>query len=128
MKTKADFLEQVNKGEANVIAVDFDGVIHSSELGFHDGTIYGTLLPGAAEALKELANKYTVIIYTCKANPERPLINGMTGIELIWEWLESHNLDKFISDITFDKVNASYYIDDKGIRFNNWDDVLKKVL
>ena len=75
MKTKADFLKQVNKGESKVIAVDFDGVIHSSELGFHDGTIYGTLLPGAAEALKTLAKKYTVIIFTCKANPERPLIN-----------------------------------------------------
>ena len=52
----------------------------------------------------------------------------MTGVELIWEWLKGHNLDKFISDITFDKINASYYIDDKGIRFDNWDNVLEKVL
>ena len=30
-----------------------------------------------------------IVIFSCKARPDRPLINGKTGIDLIWEF---HNL------------------------------------
>jgi len=118
------FLEKVSKDETNLLAVDFDGVIHNHHLGFHDGTIYGDPIPGSIEAIKELSKKYNIVIFTCKANPNRPLINGKTGPDLIWEWLEKHGLKSYIQDITYDKVNAVYYIDDKGIRFQNWDKTL----
>ena len=35
---------------------------------------------------------YDLVIYTCKATPTRPLVNGKTGIELVWEWLEKHDV------------------------------------
>ena len=76
-------------------------------------------------SLEYLSKSYKLIVYSCKANPERPLINGKTGTELIWEWLEIHSLNQYIENVTYDKPNARYYIDDKGIRFNSWDDTLR---
>ena len=106
------------------LAIDFDGVIHKSSKSFHDGTIYDDPVDGVGEALKQLSKDYTLIIYTCKANPDRPLVNGKTGIELIWEWLEKYGFDGYIEDITYTKPNAKYYIDDKAVRFTNWNQVI----
>ena len=49
------------------------------------------------------------------------LINGKTGTELVWEWLKKHKFDKYISKVTSEKPRAVAYIDDKAIRFSNWD-------
>ena len=109
-----------------LIMIDFDNVIHSMDKGFHDGTIYGNPIDGTKEALEKLSLKYDISIYSCKANPDRPLIEGKNGIELIWEWLHKHNLAKFIKSVTYDKLNAVAYIDDKAIEFINWNDCLLK--
>ena len=120
-----NFIKKVVKNESDTLAIDFDGVIHDHNLGFHDGTVYGDPIPGAIEAVKKLSKKYKIVIFTCKANPKRPLIDGKTGPELIWEWLEKHDLKSCVEDVTYDKINALYYIDDKAISFNNWDNTLK---
>ena len=109
------------------LAIDFDGVIHKSSKSFHDGTIYDDPVDGVGEALKKLSKDYTLIIYTCKANPYRPLVNAKTGIELIWEWLEKYGFDGYIEDITYTKPNAKYYIDDKAVRFTNWNQVIGEI-
>ena len=125
MKEIDNFIKKVVKNESDTLAIDFDGVIHDHNLGFHDGTVYGDPIPGAIEAIKKLSKKYKIVIFTCKANPKRPLINGKTGPELIWEWLEKYDLKSCVKDVTYDKINALYYIDDKAISFNNWDNTLK---
>ena len=122
-----NFIEEVVKNETNTLAIDFDGVIHNHNLGFHDGTCYGDPIDGAIDAIKLLAKKYTIIIFTCKANPNRPLIEGKSGTELVWGWLKKHNIDKYIKDVTYNKPNALFYIDDKAISFNNWNNTLKHV-
>jgi len=109
------------------LAIDFDGVIHKNSRGFYDGTIYDDPLPGTREALDFLSKKYRLIIYTCKADPERPLVGGKNGTELIWEWLEKHNLEQYISEITNKKPRAAFYIDDKAIMFDNWEKTLEDV-
>jgi len=107
------------------IAVDFDGVIHNFDKGFHDGTCYGDPLPGALDAIKTLSDKYNVIIFTAKAKPSRPLVNGKTGTELVQEWLEKHDVMQYVTEITAEKPRSQIYIDDKGYHFQNWKDTLK---
>ena len=127
IRKRSDFLDFVNKGEKSVLMVDFDNVIHNMTKHWHDGTIYGEPIEGTEDALKSLSEKFDLIIYTCKANPERPLVNNMTGIELIWEWLDKYGLKKYIKDITFDKLNAVAYIDDKAVKFTSWKDCFQKL-
>ena len=114
----------VSLEESNTIAIDFDGVIHSFDLGFHDGTIYGTPIEGSIEAIKQIAKKYTIVIYTAKAKKDRPLVNGKTGTELVWEWLKKYQLDSYIKDVTAEKPRCICYIDDKAIQFINWNQAL----
>ena len=121
------YSEKAKKESNSTIAIDFDGVIHKNSKGFHDGTIYDDLLPSTKEALEFLSKKYKLIIYTCKATPERPLVNGKTGVELIWEYLEKHDLAKFIDSITNKKPWALFYIDDKAIRFDSWKQILNEI-
>lgn len=111
--------EQIN------IGVDFDKVIHKCTKGYFDGTIYDEPVEGAFEALQKLSEKYTVIVYTCKAKADRGLVNGKTGTELVWDWLEKHDMSKFVSKVTAEKPRAVAYIDDKAIQFNDWDSTLK---
>jgi len=119
-----DYQKLVLDDETKTIAIDFDGVIHSFEFGFHDGTIYGTPLPGSLESIKKIAEKYKIVIYTAKAKKDRPIINGKTGTELVWEWLKKYEIDTLIADVTAEKPRAVCYIDDKAIQFINWDQAL----
>lgn len=123
-----DYLNKVTKDESQVIAIDFDGVIHSFELGFHDGTIYGTPIPGSIESIKKISKKYKIVIYTAKAKKDRPLINGKTGIELVWEWLKKYDIDQYVQEVTAEKPRAICYIDDKAIRFIDWNQTLNDLL
>ena len=127
MTTVNKFIKEITKKETNTLAIDFDGVIHNHNLGFHDGTCYGKPIEGAIDAIKLLSKKYTIIIFTCKSNPNRPLIEGKNGTELVWGWLKKYNIDKYIKDVTYNKPNALFYIDDKAISFNNWDNTLNHV-
>jgi hypothetical protein len=108
----------------NQLAIDFDGVIHKSSKGFYDGTVYDEPVEGALNAVKELSKKYTLVIFTAKAKLDRPLVNGKSGKELVWEWLEKYHIDQYIKDVTSEKPRAVAYIDDKGIRFTDWNSTL----
>lgn len=112
---------------ANQLAIDFDGVIHKNSKGFHDGTIYDKPMSGAVDAIKQLAEKYDIIVFSAKAKPDRPLVNGKTGEELIWEWLGKYNLIPYIKEVTAEKPRAVAYIDDKAIHFTNWENTLNEI-
>jgi hypothetical protein len=113
------------ESDKNNLAIDFDGVIHNFDKGYHDGTCYGEPIPGSLEAVRTLSKKYTIIIFTAKAKPDRPLINGKTGTELVREWLAKHGILECVKEITSEKPRAMLYIDDKGYRFETWTDTLK---
>jgi hypothetical protein len=112
------------ENEEKNIAIDFDGVIHTFDKGFFDGTCYGDPIPGSIEAIKRLSKNYNIIIFTAKAKPNRPLVNGKTGTELVKEWLKKHDILDCVVDITSEKPRAKIYIDDNGYRFENWNDTL----
>tara|TARA_B100000287_G_C20671310_1_gene793472 strand:+ start:725 stop:1705 length:981 start_codon:yes stop_codon:yes gene_type:complete len=107
------------------IGIDFDGVVHRCSKGYYDGTIYDEPIEGSYAALEELSKRYTVIVYTCKAKPDRGLVNGKTGTELVWEWLNKHDMAQFVSKVTAEKPRARCYIDDKAIRFTDWNSTLQ---
>ena len=106
------------------IGIDFDGVIHKCSKGYYDGTIYDEPVEGSYEALKRISKDYTIIVNTCKAKPDRGLVNGKTGVTMVWEWLEKYDMSQFVSKVTSEKLRARAYIDDKGIRFKNWKNML----
>ena len=116
-----------NEEETKTISIDFDGVIHDDNLGWYDGTIYGNPIVGSLEAIKKLAQDYKLVLFTAKAKPDRPLVDGKTGAELIWEWLEKYEIKEYFSEITSEKPRCLFYIDDKAIRFNNWKDALSDI-
>jgi len=113
--------EQIN------IGVDFDGVLHRCSKGYYDGTIYDPPVEGALEALSTLSEKYNIIVYTCKAKPDRGLVNGKTGTQMVWEWLEKYEMAKFVSKVTAEKPRACVYIDDKSVKFNSWNNCLEEL-
>ena len=115
------------ENELNNVAIDFDGVIHNFDKGWHDGTCYGEPLPGSLDAIKSLSKKYNIIIFTVKAKKNRPLVNGKTGVELVEEWLEKYGLIDFVSEITSEKPRAKIYIDDNGYRFESWEKTLNDI-
>jgi len=115
------------EGDLKNLAIDFDGVIHNFDKGFYDGTCYGEPLEGSLEAIKELSETYNIVIFTAKAKPSRPLVNGKTGTELVVEWLEKYNVAQYVKEITAEKPRAQLYIDDKGYYFENWKDTLQEI-
>lgn len=107
------------------IAIDFDGVIHKYSKGWQDGSIYDEPIEGAFEAIKSLMKDYAVFVFTTR-NPS-----------MVAEWIMSkgriHTVLKEPTDfwndntrllITNKKLPAIAYIDDRGIRFTNWKDIL----
>jgi hypothetical protein len=113
--------------ELNNLAIDFDGVIHTFDKGFHDGTCYGKPIKGSLEAIKKLSKNFKIIIFSSKVKRDRPLVNGKTGMQLVKKWLKKYKVSKYIAEITCEKPRAKYYIDDKAIEFTSWSKTLKKI-
>jgi hypothetical protein len=113
--------------DAYNLAIDFDGVIHNAHSGYFDGTCYGLPVEGSLEAIKELSKTYKIIIFTAKAKPSRPLVDGKTGTELVTDWLRKYDILEYVSEVTSEKPRALLYIDDNAYRFANWKDTLEFV-
>lgn len=119
----------------NNIAIDFDMVVHYAYDGARDGECYGPPMPGAVEAIKAISKEYDIIIHTCKARPNGPIyrferenrFSQFTGEELVWEWLAEHGLNTHVSEVTAIKPVAVLYLDDKAVRFLNWDQATQDI-
>lgn len=115
------------ESEADNIAIDFDGVIHDFSKGWHDGTCYGNPLPGSLDALRSLSKRFNIVIFTAKAKPNRPLVDGKSGHQLVSEWLDKHGVLSCVCEITSEKPRAQLYIDDKGYRFESWESTMRYI-
>ena len=112
----------------STVAVDFDGVIHDYKRGWQDGSIYGEFMPGAVIGLSWLMSRYAVFVHTTRnARQVARWIEDRSGhgIECTTHvprkgfWNERGYLL-----VTNRKLPAVAYIDDRGIRFENWDQAL----
>jgi hypothetical protein len=122
-----EFLKRVSNEAKETIAVDFDGVVHKYSKGISDGSIYDGPMEDVAQALKDLASKYKIVLFTCRANPDNPIRDGKTGKESILNWLKKWTLNDYISEITYIKPRAIFYIDDRGIKFDSWNQVINDI-
>mgnify|MGYP003945246683 CR=1 FL=1 len=116
------------------IAIDFDGVIHAYSKGWHDGTIYDKPMPDALTALEELMQRDAVFIHTTR-NPRQ-----------VARWIERkswHDIDctthlprtwygrrkpfwntRGLLLVTNLKLPAVAYLDDRAVRFHDWEQAL----
>ncbi len=114
------------------VAVDFDGVIHAYSRGWQDGSIYDEPAPGAFAALRELMERYAVFVHTTRLPVAvARWIKARSGIETAWHEDESM-LPEFWNErdtllVTRRKLPAVAYIDDRGIRFESWDQALAEL-
>lgn len=114
--------------QVSTVAVDFDGVLHTYERGWADGTIYGDWVPGSEGALRALMQRYAVAIVTTRGISqvatwllERGFPVRLEGSERTF-WTEQGVLL-----ITNRKVAAVAYIDDRAVGFTNWPAALEAV-
>jgi capsule biosynthesis phosphatase len=111
------------------IVIDLDGTICPIKQKDQD---YSDLepLPGAVERIHELraAGHYVIILTarnmkTCQSNVGKVMKNvGM----LTLEWLEKHGIE--YDEIYFGKPNAEVYIDDRALRFKDWQNITEEKL
>jgi hypothetical protein len=110
------------------VAVDFDGVIHRYSRGWHDGTIYDEPMPGALDALRTLMNDYAVVIHTTRdARQVGPWLQERGFIVTLDRALPYELVfwDRMGELLVADrKLPAVAYIDDRGIRFESWNQAL----
>lgn len=88
------------------ILIDLDGVLNT-----YSGNFQEEFIPVPREGVKnflcELAKNYKIEIFTTRNK------------KITLEWLQQHDLDKYICDVTdLKKTYTSLFIDDRALRFN----------
>lgn len=101
-----------------VIAVDFDGTVVD-----HEFPRIGALKPGAREALMAFRKAgHKIIIWTCRhGQHEKDVRTFLNDHDIPFDTINNPIMG---ADLGTRKVYADLYIDDKGIRFeDNWDEL-----
>lgn len=121
----------------STIAVDFDGVLHSYERGWADGSIYGDWMPGAVVALGQLMQRGPVFVLTTRnARQVARWIERQSGygIECTtriprtgWRRRPGFWGERGVLLVTNRKLAAASYIDDRAVRFEDWPQALRDV-
>ena len=108
------------------IAVDFDGVIHKYSKGWHDGTIYDGPMEGCYDAMCQLRDRgHEIVIYSSRAFARETSKRSQRSA--MKDWLRLHKIP-FDSIATEGKPPAHVYLDDRALRFTNWEDVFWELL
>lgn len=97
------------------IMVDLDGVLCTEEV-FLERPL-AQPIAGAREALQKLrAAGYIVVIYTAR---------GWGEYRVAKQWLDDHGFE--YDGLQMGKPVADVWIDDRAIRFTDWDGVLRQL-
>ena len=93
-----------------VIALDFDGVVHSYQSGWTgDADIPDPLVEGAAEGIKRLRIDYKVVIFSTRART-------VEGRNAIIAYLAKYGIE--VDGVTDKKIPAHIYVDDRAVCFD----------
>jgi adenylyl-sulfate kinase len=100
-----------NLDKRKTVAIDFDGVIHKYSQGFKGlDNAYDEPMEGTFQALTKLKS----LGFQLKIMSSRPA-------PVIEEWLEKYGMSELISEVSNHKFPATIYIDDRGFKFESWD-------
>ena len=111
------------------IVFDFDGVIHIGYKGWKDGSIYGGIDGNIIDYIKLLMKDYYVVISSNR--PAKQIVEYMNKLNLGIEF-EVFNKDldknmywnkKGIVGVTNEKAVGILYVDDRGYRYKNLEDL-----
>ena len=111
------------------IGIDLDGTICPIKQPHQS---YADLkpLPGAVERIRELrAAGHYIIIETARnmATRKGNLGQVMKHVgKITLDWLDKYGVE--YDEIYFGKPNAEVYIDDRAIRFSNWQEITNELL
>jgi hypothetical protein len=99
-----------------ILAVDFDDTIATNDR----WPEIGAPKEGVREALTQLIEKFEIIIYTCRTNLSSR--HRDYSIKSIKEYMATHRIPYDRLDLGLEgKVYADFYVDDKGVAFeDNW--------
>jgi len=114
-----------------VIAVDLDGVILEFDYDkwVADPSYFGKPKPGTISALRKLQQEgYRIIIHTARLDISRGVEAFIDMLEYIKAVLEKNNIPYDSIWVNAAKPRADFYIDDKAIRFESWEQTLKIVM
>ena len=117
------------------VGVDVDGVLHAYSKGWNGGSMYDVPLPGAFEGIRTLqARGYAVFLLTAREN-----------LSAVADWIQLYSTLSVVVDdhrvpgranfwndtehvlITNRKLPAMYYVDDRAIRFVDWDQTVAQI-
>lgn len=114
--------DMVDKVKRKVVCIDLDGTICKQQ-GFGDGFIEGEPKLSVKEALNGFKKAgYKIIILTVRLNPS-------FGGDIEWKknriiaWMNKYELP--FDEITNNKPSATLYIDNKAVKFMDWDEVIR---
>ena len=111
------------------IVFDFDGVIHIGYKGWKDGSIYGGIDTNVIDYIKLLTKNYYVVISSNR--PAKQIVEHMNKLNLGVKF-EVFNKDldknmywskKVIVGVTNEKAVGILYVDDRGYRYKNLEDL-----
>lgn len=106
-----------------IIAVDFDGTLVE-----HEYPDIGPIKPGAAEALRSFKKAgHKILIWTCRQGAEEQNVR----LFLLQNNIPFDSINTPVPgyDLATRKVYADLYIDDKGLRFeDNWEEIRRLVI
>jgi len=111
------------------IVFDFDGVIHTGYNGWKDGSIYGEIDTNIIDYIKILMKDYYVVISSNR--PAKQIVEHMKKLDLGVEFeIFNKDLDKNmywnkkgIVGVTNEKAVGILYIDDRGYRYSNLEEL-----
>ena len=96
--------------------IDLDGTICSEEKQF--SRTLAIVNKGAREALQKIRdNGHTIIIYSARTWAE---------YELTIDWLKKNKIP--FDQLILGKPQGDYWIDDRAIKYENWEKIINKIL
>ena len=113
------------------IVFDFDGVIHSGYRGYGDGSIYGKIDLDLLDYIKNLMKNYYIVISSNR--PAEQIVKYMNDLDYGIEFkVFNKDMDENMywndSDaigVTNQKAVGWLYVDDRGFRYKNLEDLKK---